>query len=70
MLAATSQTAAKLLIMTFSYKMLLPTGVQMKRVIPLLVRWARRAGTIQPRQDCRTGPPVSECVSTVTSPLG
>jgi hypothetical protein len=50
MLAGTSQTAAKLLITTFANKMLLPTRVQMKGVIPLLVRWARRAGTIQPRQ--------------------
>jgi hypothetical protein len=47
MLAGASQTAAKLLIMTFADKMHLPTRLQMNGVIPWLVRWARRAGTIE-----------------------
>jgi hypothetical protein len=46
MFAGASQTAAELLRMTFAYKMLMPTTVQMKEVIPWLVRWARRACTI------------------------
>jgi hypothetical protein len=46
MFAGASQTAAELLRMTFAYKMLMPTREQMKGVIPWLIRWARRAGTI------------------------